>query len=63
MNANPKKPRPVPVTGHVAERMVRAPRFVCSANSSAILPVAIGNRAFIRAGASRWPEIPARSAR
>jgi hypothetical protein len=52
MNATTKHSGPVPVVGRVAARTVRAPRFVCSATSRAVLPAAMGNRAFIRAWAA-----------
>jgi hypothetical protein len=56
-----KTARAVPVAGRIAERTVRAPRFVCSATSRAIAPVAMGNRAFIRAWAAHRAGLSARS--
>jgi hypothetical protein len=60
MNVTTKNSRPAPVLGRVAERTARAPRFVCSATSRAVLPAAMGNRAFIRAWAVRRTGLAAR---
>ncbi len=61
MSATSKNSRPVPVAGRIAERTVRAPRFLCSVTSRAVLPAAMGNRAFIRAWAVRRSGLAART--
>lgn len=53
MTATTKKLPVASVAGRVAERTARAPRFVCGLTSRAVLPAAMGNRAFIRAWAAR----------
>jgi hypothetical protein len=53
MNTTTKNSGPAPVIDRIAERTVRAPRFVCSATSRAVLPAAMGNRSFIRAWAAQ----------
>jgi hypothetical protein len=53
MNTTPKNSGAAPVISRIAVRTARAPRFVCSATSRAVLPAAMGNRAFIRAWAAQ----------
>jgi hypothetical protein len=60
MTTTSKHPTTAVVTARVAERTVRAPRFVCSTTSRAVLPAAMGNRAFIRAWAARRASLVAR---
>jgi hypothetical protein len=51
------------VADRVAERTVRAPRFLCSTTSRAVLPAAMGNRAFIRAWAARHARAASRESK
>ncbi len=63
MKATSKNTTTAATTARASERTVRAPRFVCSTSSRAVLPAAMGNRAFIRAWAARRGQLAGRIAK
>jgi threonine dehydratase len=60
MTTTSKHPTTAVVTARVAERTGRAPRLANNVSSRAVLPAAMGNRAFIRAWAARRAGLAAR---